>query len=48
MNKETLMELLNSAENELENYYTSGSQYDIEATERFCADLERQLVSVSD
>jgi hypothetical protein len=48
MNQETLIELLNSAENELENYYTSGSQYDIEATERYCADLERQLVSLSD
>jgi hypothetical protein len=48
MNQETLIELLNSAESELENYYTSGSQYDIEATERYCADLERQLVSLSD
>ena len=48
MDRNTLIDLLFSAEQELENYYTSGSDYDIEATEQFCADLERQLVSLSD
>jgi hypothetical protein len=48
MDKESLVEMLFSAEQSLEAYYISGSDYDIEATERFCADIERRLVSLSD
>lgn len=48
MTKDALLEMLFSAEQALENYYTSGSDYDIEATEKVCADLERQLASLSD
>jgi hypothetical protein len=45
MNKDTLLELLLSAENALEGYYVSGSRYDIEHMERRCAELEREMVS---
>jgi hypothetical protein len=45
MNKDTLLELLLSAENALEGYYVSGSRYDIESMERRCAELEREIVS---
>lgn len=48
MTKDTLIEMLFSTEQALENYYTSGSSYDIEAAEQQCADLERQLASLSD
>lgn len=48
MTKDTLIEMLFSAEQALENFYTSGSSYDIEAAEKQCADLERQLASLID
>jgi len=43
MTKDTLLEMLFSAEQALENYYTSGSNTDIESAERFCANIERNL-----
>jgi len=43
MDKDTLLELLVSAQESLTTYYNSGSRIDIEATEKFCADIERML-----
>jgi hypothetical protein len=48
MNKDTLLELLLSAENTLDSYYVSGSSYDIESMERRCAELEREMASLSE
>lgn len=44
MDKDTLLELLVSAQDSLTTYYISGSSLDIEATEKMCADIERLLV----
>ena len=43
MDRDTLLELLNEAQFDLENFYISGSNTDIESSERFCADIERNL-----
>lgn len=46
MDKESMQELLAYAQADLEEFYISGSDSDIEITENFCAYLERSIAEL--
>jgi hypothetical protein len=47
MTKDDLYEMICDTEMNLSEFYISGSEYDIEATEQYYSDLIRQLAHVA-